>query len=158
MDAVVGFFGNPGLVGLAAFMALSAAGSAIGVGVAGMSAIGAWKKCYIENRPAPFLLFAFVGAPMTQTIYGLILMNQYTAALGKIDSSIILGAGLFGGLAMGISAWFQGMAGVAASDAYAETGKGFANYILVVGLVETVALFVLVFLLLLLNNVTAFYH
>jgi V/A-type H+-transporting ATPase subunit K len=56
---------------------------------------------------------------------------------------------------MGVSAWFQGVAGAAASDAFAETGKGFANYILVVGLVETVALFVMVFLMLLLGNVTA---
>ncbi|MDR1931257.1 MAG: V-type ATP synthase subunit K [Spirochaetales bacterium] len=145
---------NAGFIGLAAFMALAAVGSAIGVGVAGMSAIGAWKKCYIQNKPAPFLLFAFVGAPMTQTIYGLILMNTFTEARGLIDSAIILGAGIFGGLGMGVSAWFQGMAGAAASDAFAETGKGFANYILVVGLVETVALFVMVFLMLLLGNVS----
>ena len=147
---------NAGLIGLAAFMALAAAGSAIGIGSAGMSAIGAWKKCYIQNKPAPFLLIAFVGAPMTQTIYGLILMNTFTAAImdGVLrDSAILLGAGVFGGLAMGMSAWFQGMAGAAASDAFTETGKGFANYILVVGLVETVALFVMVFLMLLLNNV-----
>jgi V/A-type H+-transporting ATPase subunit K len=120
-----------------------------------MSAIGAWKKCYIQNKPAPFLLVAFVGAPMTQTIYGLILMNQFTAARGPIDSAILLGAGIFGGFAMGISAWFQGCASAAASDAFAETGKGFSNYILVVGLVETVALFVMVFLMLLLGNVQA---
>ncbi|MDR1627040.1 MAG: V-type ATP synthase subunit K [Spirochaetia bacterium] len=146
---------NAGLIGLAAFMALGAVGSGIGVGVAGSSAIGAWKKCYIQNRPAPFLLFSFVGAPMTQTIYGLILMNQYSAMVTALDSAIILGAGVFGGIAMGVSAWFQGVAGAAASDAFAETGKGFANYILVVGLVETVALFVMVFLMLLLNTMTA---
>jgi V/A-type H+-transporting ATPase subunit K len=143
---------NTGLIGLAAFMALAAVGSGIGVGVAGSSAIGAWKKCFIQNKPAPFLLFAFVGAPMTQTIYGFILMGQYRLAAGGIDSAILLGAGIFGGLAMGVSAWFQGVAGAAASDAFAETGKGFANYILVVGLVETVALFVMVFLLLLRNQ------
>jgi V/A-type H+-transporting ATPase subunit K len=146
---------NAGLIGLAAFMALAAVGSGIGVGVAGSSAIGAWKKCYIQNKPAPFLLFAFVGAPMTQTIYGLILMNQFSGIYAQLDSAIILGAGVFGGIAMGVSAWFQGVAGAAASDAFAETGKGFANYILVVGLVETVALFVMVFLMLLLNNMTA---
>jgi len=48
---------------------------------------------------------------------------------------------------MGISAWYQGKAGASASDAFAETGKGFGNYILVLGLIETVALFVMVFLL-----------
>jgi V/A-type H+-transporting ATPase subunit K len=48
---------------------------------------------------------------------------------------------------MGMSAWYQGKAGAVACDAFAETGKGFGNYLLVLGLVETVALFVMVFLL-----------
>jgi V/A-type H+-transporting ATPase subunit K len=112
-----------------------------------MAAIGAWKKCFIQNKPAPFLLIAFVGAPLTQTIYGFILMNAFRAAMNTIDPGIILGAGVFGGMAMGFSAWYQGKAGASASDAFAETGKGFGNYILVLGLVETVALFVMVFLL-----------
>ena len=57
------------------------------------------------------------------------------------------GIGVFGGIAMGFSAYFQGKAGATAADALAETGKGFANYLLVLGLIETVALFVMVFLL-----------
>ncbi|MBA7649646.1 hypothetical protein ES703_57443 [subsurface metagenome] len=48
---------------------------------------------------------------------------------------------------MGFSAWLQGKAGACASDALAETGKGFGNYIMVLGLIETVALFVMVFLM-----------
>jgi V/A-type H+-transporting ATPase subunit K len=55
--------------------------------------------------------------------------------------------GLMGGLAMGVSAWMQGKAGANAADAYAETGKGFGNYIMVLGVIETVALFVMVFLI-----------
>ena len=38
-----------------------------------------------------------------------------------------------------------GKAGAAGADALAETGKGFSQYITVVGLCETVALFALVF-------------
>ena len=57
-----------------AAVGLAAIGSSIGTGVAGASAIGAWKKCYAQNRPAPFLLLAYVGAPITQTLYGMILM------------------------------------------------------------------------------------
>jgi len=49
------------------------------------------------------------------------------------------------GLAIGMSAVAQGQAAAAGCDAYGETGKGFANYITVVGLCETVALFVLAF-------------
>ena len=128
-------------------MALSAVGSGIGAGVAGMAAIGAWKKCFAQNKPAPFMLVAFVGAPLTQTVYGFILMNALKAAIGRMDPGMILGIGMFGGLAMGVSAWYQGKAGACASDAFAETGKGFGNYIMVIGLIETVALFIMVFML-----------
>ncbi|HUV07509.1 MAG TPA: V-type ATP synthase subunit K, partial [Spirochaetia bacterium] len=127
---------NYGLIGIAASLALSAVGSALGAGAAGMAAIGAWKKCFAQNKPAPFMLIAFVGAPLTQTIYGMILMG----ALNNAHNEMQLGGGLLGGLAMGISAWFQGKAGASASDALAETGKGFGNYIIVLGLIETVAL------------------
>ena len=134
-----------GLFGIGAAIALAAFGSALGAGAAGMSAIGAWKKCYAQNRPAPFTLITFVGAPLTQTIYGYILMNTLLASTSP--DWLILGAGIFGGAAMGASAFMQGKAGAAASDALAETGKGFGNYIMVLGLVETVALFVMVFLM-----------
>ena len=49
------------------------------------------------------------------------------------------------GFYMGLSAWMQGKAAARASDALAETGKGFGNYIMVLGVIETVALFVMVF-------------
>lgn len=138
---------NWGLIGVGAALALAAVGSALGAGSAGMAAVGAWKKCFVQNKPAPFLLVAFVGAPLTQTIYGFILMNALAAAAADIDPAMLLGAGVLGGIAMGMSAWFQGKSAAVASDALAETGKGFGNYIMVLGLVETVALFVMVFLL-----------
>lgn len=137
-----------GLIGVGSALAFAAMGSAVGAGTAGMSAVGAWKKAFIQNKPAPFLLVAFVGAPLTQTIYGLILMNALMAAAqGGAEAWLLIGAGIPGGIAMGFSAWFQGKAGAVASDALAETGKGFGNYLLVLGLVETVALFVMVFML-----------
>jgi V/A-type H+-transporting ATPase subunit K len=139
---------NFGMLSMGAVLAFAAMGSAIGAGEAGQSAIGAWKKCYAQNKPAPFLLIAFVGAPLTQTIYGLIVMNQIAtyAASANANPWLMLGAGL-GGFALGLSAWFQGRAGAAAADAFVDSGKGFANYILVLGIIETVALFVMVFLL-----------
>lgn len=132
-----------GQIGVAAALALAAVGSALGAGSAGMAAIGAWKKCFANNKPAPFMLVVFVGAPLTQTIYGMILMG----AMGRSakEDMIKLGIGILGGIAIGFSAWFQGKVGAVASDALAETGKGFGNYIIVMGLVETVALFVMVF-------------
>ena len=77
-------------------------------------------------------------------------MNFINSA--NCDAGMALGVGLFGGLAIGMSALFQGRCAAAASDALGATGKGTANYFIVIGIVETVALFTLVFGLLLLNS------
>jgi V/A-type H+-transporting ATPase subunit K len=45
-----------------------------------------------------------------------------------------------------MSAYAQGKAAAAGCDAFTETGKGYSNYLIVVGLCETIALFVLAFL------------
>ncbi len=135
-----------GLGDMGCSLAFAAIGSALGTGVAGMAAVGAWKRAYMQNKAALFILIVFVGAPLSQTIYGFILKNQIKAASLPPDTyiyQIILGA--VAGLAMGFSAWMQGKAGASAADALAETGKGFGNYIMVIGIIETVALFVMVF-------------
>lgn len=131
-------------LGIASILGLSALGSALGAGVAGMSAIGAWKKVFLQNKPASFMLVAFVGAPLTQTIYGMILMNKMLEVSAKLGV-YLLNVGIFCGLAMGISAYMQGKAAAVACDAFSDTNKGFANYIIVLGIIETVALFVMAF-------------
>ena len=132
-----------GLFGAACVLGLAATGSAICIGIAGQAAIGAWKRCYVNNKPAPFILVAFAGAPLTQTIYGLLLMQSMISS--SKDGMFLLGLGLFSGIAIGASAIFQGKAGAAGSDALGETGKGFVQYLTVVGLAESVALFAMVF-------------
>lgn len=132
-----------GMLGAAVVMGIAALGSAIGIGFAGQGAIGAWKRCYINNKPAPFILTVFAGAPLTQTIYGFLLMQSM--ATSDKNPGFLLGLGIASGLAMAFSAIAQGKAGAAGSDALGETGKGFAQYIMVVGLCETVALFAMVF-------------
>jgi len=139
---------NIGLIGPAAALGLAAIGSALGTGAAGQASMGAWKKCFAANKPAPFMLVAFTGAPLTQTIYGFLLM-LFISGSDK-DPLTLLSAGVFGGLAMGFSALMQGKAAAGAADALADTGKGTANYFMVIGIIETVALFVMVFLLLML--------
>ena len=123
-----------GYIGAAVCMGIAAIGSAIGIGIAGQGAIGAWKRCYINNKPAPFILTVFAGAPLTQTIYGFLLMSIKLKALGAENPGMSLGLGIASGLAMCFSAIAQGKAGAAGSDALGETGKGFAQYIMVVGL------------------------
>ena len=132
-----------GMLGAAVVMGIAALGSAIGIGIAGQGAIGAWKRCYINNKPAPFILTVFAGAPLTQTIYGFLLMQSMNGS--DKNPGFLLGLGIASGLAMCFSAIAQGKAGAAGSDALGETGKGFAQYIMVVGLCESVALFAMVF-------------
>ena len=134
---------NLGLLGAALVMGIAAIGSAFGIGIAGQAAIGSWKKCYMSNKAAPFILTVFAGAPLTQTIYGFLLMQQIKTATADPGFLLVLGIGA--GIAMAFSAVFQGKGGAAGADALAETGKGFSQYITVVGLCETVALFALVF-------------
>lgn len=138
---------NFGLLGAALCMGIAAIGSAVGIGIAGQGAIGAWKRCYVNNKPAPFILTVFAGAPLTQTIYGFLLMQSMVGKVnaGAMAPATALGLGIASGLGMMFSAVAQGKAGAAGSDALGETGKGFAQYIMVVGLCETVALFAMVF-------------
>lgn len=131
-------------------LALSAIGSGTGAGVASMAAIGAWKKNFSQNKSANFLLVALVAAPLTQTIYGFIVMNKMVELVGK--GQYLWAVGAFAGTAIGLSAYWQGKAAATACDALGETGKGFANYMAVLGMTETVALFVMVFTLVVLGK------
>ena len=56
---------NFGMIGAGLVMGIAAIGSAIGIGIAGQGAIGAWKRCFMANKPAPFILTVFAGAPLT---------------------------------------------------------------------------------------------
>ena len=137
-------------LGAGLILGLSACGSALGAGVAGMAAIGAWKKSFIQNKPASFILVALVAAPLTQTIYGNIVMTKVAelAAAGHY----VWGIGAFCGLAIGLSAVLKGKCAAVACDAMGETGKGFGNYLAVLGMTETVAVFVMVFSLMILGK------
>ena len=127
-------------IGMACALGLSAMGSAFGAGFAAQASVGAWKKCYANGKPAPFIMVAFSGAPLTQTIYGFLLMNF-------IRSAVASGADP----ALAMFTFFQGKVAAASADALGETGKGTANFFIVIGIIETVALFTLVFSLLLLQ-------
>src|SRR3989338_6151625 len=124
-------------------LGLAALGSAAGVGCAGMSAIGAWKKNFSQNKSASILLVTFTAAPLTQTFYGFIVMNNMLSL--TLKGQYLWGIGLFAGAAIGLSAYWQGKCAAVACDSMGETGKGFTNYLMVLGMTETVALLVMVF-------------
>ncbi|MEW6008666.1 MAG: V-type ATP synthase subunit K [Candidatus Omnitrophota bacterium] len=130
-------------------LALSAVGSGWGAGIASLAAIGAWKKNFVQNKAPSFMLVVFVAAPLTQTVYGMILMRQLMAIVNK--GLYLWGIGAFAGAAIGVSALWQGKCAAVACDAMGETGKGFGNYLVVLGMTETVALLVMAFTLMLLG-------
>jgi len=142
------------LTGGYAALALSALGSSIATGIGGCAAIGAWKKCYAQNKPAPFLLLAYAGAPLSQSIYGfilLVIMKGKVAAMAPQMLAywpLFLAVGILGGLALALSSVYQGLAAAAGCHAYSETDQGFANNLMILGVIETVSIFALVFALL----------
>lgn len=149
---------GPAMVYAGAFaaMALSALGSALGSGLGASAAIGAWKKCYVQKRPAPFQLVILCGVPLSQTIYGMILMFLIIQYGHAAVWPVYLFMGVLGGIGIGFSAWYQGRACAAACDSFGDTGEGFTNYLMVLGIVETVAIFLLAFgivVVMTLNNV-----
>lgn len=144
---------NLGYFGAAAVLGISAVGSAIGLAIAGSGAIGAWKKCFMNNKQAPGTLTVFAGAPLTQTLYGFIVMMfmKWAADGNTRNGTFLLGMGIVCGLGIAVSAVAQGIASACASDSLVETGQGSGNYLTVIGLCETVAIFVLAFCILMLT-------
>lgn len=133
-------------IGEAGSFGLSALGSAIAMAVVGPAVIGSYKKCYVQNKPAPFILVVFAGACLSNVIYGFIVMQTLIAS--GLSNVSIFALGIGSGLAIGVVSITQAMCSASAADAFAETGKGFANYMMVIGIAETVSLFAMVFTLL----------
>jgi len=134
-------------IGVGSSFILAALGSVVGAFVVGSATIGAWKKCYLQNKPAPFIMVAFAGAPLTNAIYGFILMGQLDAGSRLSDIQLFF-MGLLAGFILGASAYTQARVAAYASEAFAETGQGFGNFMMVIGICETIALFTMVFTML----------
>jgi V/A-type H+/Na+-transporting ATPase subunit K len=144
------FFGEMGSV-LA--LGMAALGSAIGIGLAGQAAAGAWAKEARAGRNLSFTYIILVGMPISQTLYAMIVMNRMGGALASGEFAIgqyglLLGIGLGTGMGEMFSAWMQGMVGAAGIRALSDgEGKGFAFVIIAMGIVETVGIFAMVFML-----------
>ena len=135
-----------GWLGMGLLLPLSAIGSAWGITIVGTAAAGAWKKCYQANKPAPMTLIALCGMPISQVLYGFILLMQMmNVEIHADNAGIMLAFGVGTGVALAFSAIGQGKIAAAACDSLADNGKGFVNFVTVLGIIETVALFAMVF-------------
>ncbi|MBL7133676.1 MAG: V-type ATP synthase subunit K [Phycisphaerae bacterium] len=145
------FFGQ---LGLAMALGLGALGSALGIGAAGRAAAGAWAKEAKAGKPLNFSYIILTGMPLTQTIYGFILMLSlrgpvYNETILASNAGALLIIGIAGGLAELFSAWVQGLIGAAGCRALSEgEGKGLVFIIIAMGIAESVGLFGFIFLLL----------
>jgi len=134
-------------------LGLAALGSAIGIGMAGQAAAGAWAKEAKAGRQLSFSYIILLGLPISQTLYAMIVMNNMRRVFTDSDvmindAGLLFGIGLATGLGEMLSAWMQGMVGAAGIRALSEgEGKGFAFIIIAMGIVETVGIFTMVFLL-----------
>jgi len=140
-------------LGGALALGLAAFGSALGIGVAGRAASGAWAKEAKAGTSLRFVYIILVGLPLSQTLYGLIVMNKIGSLLNDkpevaiANAGLLLSAGLMAGIAEMISAWMQGLIGASGIRTISDgEGKGFAFIIIAMGIVETVGIFAMVFL------------
>jgi V/A-type H+-transporting ATPase subunit K len=120
-----------------------------------MSAAGAWAKDAKAGKPIRFIYIICVAAPITQTVYGFIVMNQMADQLAQagLSGGLLLGIGLATGLGEMLSAWMQGAIGAAGCRMLSESdGKGFAFVLIALGIAETVGIFTLVFMTILLRS------
>jgi len=133
-----------GWIGIGGCFGLSCFGAALGMACNGPAVIGAWKKCYVQNKPAPFIILIFACTTLTNIIYGFILYTVLSASTSLNDAQF-LSLGIGAGLCIGAIAITQAMCAAAGAEAYVETGKGFGNYLMVIGIAESVSLFNVVF-------------
>ncbi|MBI9016987.1 MAG: V-type ATP synthase subunit K [Phycisphaerae bacterium] len=140
-------------IGAAIALGLAAFGSAIGIGTAGCAAAGAWAKEGKANKTLSFTYIILLGLPISQTLYAMIIMNKMSAVYEFSDitasnAGVLFGLGIAVGIAEMLSAWMQGKAAAAGIRGLSDSdGKGFAFILITLGVVETVGIFAMVFLM-----------
>lgn len=149
-----------GQLGYALPLGLGAIGSALGIGIAGRAAAGAWAREAREGKTLNFQYIVLTGMPLSQTIYGFVLMiallKGYMPGGEKAiemaaRSGAIFSIGLACGLGELFSAWMQGAIGAAGIRAMVEgEGKPFIFSIIAMGIAETVGLFAAFFMFMML--------
>ena len=134
------------MAGPALALGLSAIGSSIGCGIAGMASHAVMSR--VEEGHGKFIGMA--AAPSSQVIYGFILMLLMSRAIqaGTLSPLSALAIGVGSGAAIMVSAIYQGMACATGIQASAKQPAIFGKCFAAIGIIESFALFALVFALL----------
>ncbi len=150
-DELIYFFG---WMGLYSPMALGAIGSMIGCAIAGQTACGAMLD--VEGGYGRFV--GLSAMPSSQTIYGIVVMFTLQAAVTTGDGALVLNAqnafgvfalGALSGLALLVSALYQGRALSSSINASKSKPQIFGLSIAPAAIIEGFAVFAFVFALVL---------
>ena len=136
------------MIGPALVLGLATLGSAIGCGIAGMASHGVMAR--VDENHGKFI--GMSALPSSQAIYGFVLMIlMKQAIIAKTLSALsAVGIGASIGVAIMISAVYQGMCAATGIQASAKQPSVYGKCLAALGIVESFSLFAFVFALLLL--------
>lgn len=134
------------MVGPVIVLCLASIGSSIGCYVAGAASHAAMSR--IEEGHGKFV--GLSSAPASQSIYGFVLMLLMSKAIiaGTLSPISGVAMGISAGMAFAMSAYFQGRVCATAMQAAIKQPAIFGKCLASVGIIESFALFTLVFCLL----------
>ena len=138
---------NYDMIGPALALGLCAIGSSIGCYIAGAASHAVMART--EEGHGKYIGLA--AAPSSQCIYGVVLMIMMQSAIkaGTLSAVSGIGIGLFVGLAIAASSVFQGKVCATGIQATAKQPALFGKCFASVGIIESFALFALVFAIML---------
>ncbi len=135
-----------GMIGPGIVLGLACLGSAIGCGIAGMASHGVMTR--VDEGHGKFI--GLSAMPSSQSIYGFILMiiMKTNIEAGTLPPLTAVGVGISVGMAILVSAVYQGKCAATAIQATAKQPALFGKAFAALGIVESFALFAFVFALL----------
>jgi V/A-type H+-transporting ATPase subunit K len=140
-----------GWVGVYGAMALGAVGSMIGCAVAGQAAIGAM----LETEGGYGRFVGVSAMPSSQIIYGIVIMFSIQRPVTPENGGALLAIGLLSGLALMVSAMWQGRACASAIAAAKDKPEIFGLSLAPAAIVEGFAVFAFIFALVLAGSIPA---
>ena len=138
---------NFAMIGPAIVLGLACLGSAIGCGIAGMASHGVMAR--VDENHGKFI--GMSALPSSQAIYGFVLMLLMKNAIlaNTLTAWNGIGIGVSIGLAIMLSAIYQGMCAATGIQASAKQPAIYGKCLAALGIVESFSLFAFVFAILL---------
>jgi V/A-type H+/Na+-transporting ATPase subunit K len=140
-----------GWIGIYGPMALGAIGSMIGCAIGGMAACGAM----LETESGYGRFVGVSAMPSSQTIYGIVVMLSLNRAVTVENAPALFGIGSLAGVALLVSAMYQGKCCAASIRASKSKPEIFGLSIAPAAIVEGFAVFAFVFALILVGSIGA---